>query len=334
MKQCTQSYSANSNYNSINYANSPNNFHNTLNNYLSPQKAVFPTLEKPKVALFPSYQKSEKAVFPMTEMGYDVNTKKSIVARDIADIAQDVRYGNAQSLNSAKEKVASSGISNNLKESLYKNLDTSQKIGKLYLDFLNSDKGNILLGYLAKKGGHSEGIDKLIVSNDDKSQVIAATAPKQKPGFILYNEKAAESYKRFLKHVTKGIDDKLMDEDFLAHEIAHSYLHDQNSDKLQAEIEVEKVLAYVNSAKARNTNNSSMKNQYNALASDHIRRYMLHKEEEATLNGEKFNSEKEMENLYKEYAAEFAQGQDSEAMHMKAEEKELGNLETIVAESE
>ena len=281
-----------------------------------------------------THNPAKKVIFPMTEMGYDSNTKKSIVARDIADIAQDSKYGRDESLYSAKNKVVSSNISNNLKESLYKNLDTSQKIGKLYLDFLNSDKGNILLGYLAKKGGHSEGIDKLIVSSDDKSQVIAATAPKQKHGFILYNEKAAESYKKFLKHVTSGIDDKLMDEDFLAHEIAHSYLHDQNSDKLQAEIEVEKVLAYVNSAKAKYSKNESMKRQYNALASDHIRRYMLHKEEEATLNGEKFNSEKEMEKLYKEYAAEFAQGQDSEAMHMKAEEKESGGLEAIVAESE
>ncbi len=133
-----------------------------------------------------------------------------------------------------------------------------------------------------------------------------------------------------------------MEEDFLAHEIAHSYLHDPDSNKLEAEIEVEKVLAYVNSAKASKEKSGHMKRQYLALAGDHIRRYMLQKEEKAVLNDEKFDARKEMQELYEEYAADFGgndnysarETADMEAMlsHEGAEPGE--GLEAILEDAE
>ncbi len=100
-----------------------------------------------------------------------------------------------------------------------------------------------------------------------------------------------------------------MDQDFLAHELVHSYLHDQQTDKLHAEIEVEKVLVFYNSKLAKDSKSLDNQKQYLALANDHTRRYLLRSKEAATKNGEKFDAKSALQQLYEDYVKDYGNNQ-------------------------
>ena len=308
------------------------------------QKPIFPMTKKGKKH---EYAPGKAGLYPMANIYVDQNSNKAVVERDMSDIHLDYQRGTNDSYQAGQRAISTSRLHGSAKDEAHEMLSESERIGRLFVEYLGSPESKVLTSYLARKGGYSEGIDKLLVQNfnpatEDGKEVhaIAATAPKiGVPSFLLYNPKQAQAYKNMIRRAAGSIDGKMLDYDILAHELTHSYLHSQSTDKLQGELDVERTLIFVNSRLASQARNSYQKNQYNTLVAEHIRRYMLQRQEQAILTGKKFDPEAEMQELYSEYVAEFGddRGHPSahDASHADADEgsHEAHNLEAIVEES-
>jgi hypothetical protein len=208
-------------------------------------------------------------------------------------------------------KVASMDIPYSAMEKVYKNLAEADRAGKYLVSYLGSERSRTLLGYLTKKGGHSEGIEHIIVTDRNPENIpkgaIAATFPKISPGVVFYNWKGAREYLKNLRQEFRDLDADFLLEDLLKHEIVHSYIHDQSpGNERKNEMEVEKALIFENSLRARMTKSRRNAKQYLMLANEHINRYLTHRHAEAMESGAKFDPEAEMQGLYDEYQSELA----------------------------